>query len=398
LNNKTVYIKEYNKGSIRIELKHMPKDYSEEQQMIVDLVREFCDSEIKSIESEIDLKAQISEELLKKLSDIGLYGILVSEKYGGADASLSAFISGIRELAKYSASVASAILFHNALACKIIEKYGSEDQKNTLLKELATGKRIGTVVVGDNGGFLNLDNVKTDADFDGEEYTISGRKNVVLNGKYADLFIVLARIKEKFGFFIVDANNKGVSKSNPIELIGLKGNGVSSISFYSCKVTKNQIIANIEQTEDILRDITDHLLLGLTAINIGISEAASKEAIKYANERKQFAKQIGKFEAVQAMLANIFIEEKFVKNLLETTCNEKDNGKDISIDAMVCKVSSSKMVENNTKSALKIHGGYGYIKDYPVERYVRDAVTVKTLCDNDDDLKVKIAKKILGYN
>jgi alkylation response protein AidB-like acyl-CoA dehydrogenase len=376
----------------------MSKDYTEEEQMIVDLVREFCENEIKSIESEIDLKAQIPEELLKKLGEIGLYGMLVSEKYGGVDGSISALMSGIRELAKYSAAVSSLVLFHNALTCRIIEKYGNEEQKNTLLKELAIGKRIGTVVFGDNGSFLNLDDVKTDAEFNGEEYTISGRKNVVLNGKYADLFIILARIKEQFGFFIVDANNKGLSKGKPIELTGLKGNEVSSISFYSCKVSKDQIIGDVDKTDEIIKDLSDNVLLGLTSINVGISESALKEATKYANERKQFGKQIGTFEAVQAMLANIFIEEKFVKNLLETTSNEKDKGEDISVDSVICKIASSRMVENNTKSALKIHGGYGYIKDYPVERYVRDAATVKILCDNDDDLKVSLARKILGYD
>ena len=344
---------------------------NEEIEMIKEVIQNFGENEINPIVSDIDSNSELPISILEKVSEFGLYGMLGSSEFGGAETSFSTFIHGMLELTKYSPALSSLLIFHNILSVQLINKFGTDSQKSNLLTELTTGKKIGTAVLGDDGSFINVDNIRTEATEEGDYYSISGTKSFVLNGALSDFFIVLCNFGKDSGLVLVEKDNPDISFSKPISTIGLNGNELVSISFYSCKVPKTNLIGKFEDTPGIIKII---------------------QAIKYSNEREQFSKRISKFEAIQHKIANIALDIEAASAMLGNISNNKDNSLDVHIQAAMIKIASSEMAQRNTKFSLLIHGGYGYIKDYPVERFVRDAEAVKSLIDSNDDLRVLIAK------
>lgn len=360
--------------------------------MIKEVIQNFGENEINPIVSDIDDNSELPISILEKVSEFGLYGMLGSSEFGGAETSFSTFIHGMLELTKYSPALSSLLIFHNILSVQLINKFGTDSQKRNLLTELTTGKKIGTAVLGDDGSFINVDNISTEATEEGDYYSISGTKSFVLNGALSDFFIVLCNFGKDSGLVLVEKDNPDLSFSKPISTIGLNGNELVSISFYSCKVPKTNLIGKFEDTPDIIKIIQETIWLGISAISIGIMQSALDQAIKYSNEREQFSKRISKFEAIQHKIANIALDIEAASAMLGNISNNKDNSLDIHIQAAMIKITSSEMAQRNTKFSLLIHGGYGYIKDYPAERFVRDAEAVKSLIDSNDDLRVLIAK------
>ena len=365
---------------------------NEEIEMIKEVIQNFGENEINPIVSDIDSNSELPISILEKVSEFGLYGMLGSSEFGGAETSFSTFIHGMLELTKYSPALSSLLIFHNILSVQLINKFGTDSQKSNLLTELTTGKKIGTAVLGDDGSFINVDNIRTEATEEGDYYSISGTKSFVLNGALSDFFIVLCNFGKDSGLVLVEKDNPDLSFSKPISTIGLNGNELVSISFYSCKVPKTNLIGKFEDTPDIIKIIQETIWLGISAISIGIMQSALDQAIKYSNEREQFSKRISKFEAIQHKIANIALDIEAASAMLGNISNNKDNSLDVHIQAAMIKITSSEMAQRNTKFSLLIHGGYGYIKDYPVERFVRDAEAVKSLIDSNDDLRVLIAK------
>ncbi|MBE18992.1 MAG: hypothetical protein CMO11_03335 [Thaumarchaeota archaeon] len=365
---------------------------NEEIEMIKEVIQNFGENEINPIVSDIDSNSELPISILEKVSEFGLYGMLGSSEFGGAETSFSTFIHGMLELTKYSPALSSLLIFHNILSVQLINKFGTDSQKSNLLTELTTGKKIGTAVLGDDGSFINVDNIRTEATEEGDYYSISGTKSFVLNGALSDFFIVLCNFGKDSGLVLVEKDNPDISFSKPISTIGLNGNELVSISFYSCKVPKTNLIGKFEDTPDIIKIIQETIWLGISAISIGIMQSALDQAIKYSNEREQFSKRISKFEAIQHKIASIALDIEAASAMLGNISNNKDNSLDVHIQAAMIKIASSEMAQRNTKFSLLIHGGYGYIKDYPVERFVRDAEAVKSLIDSNDDLRVLIAK------
>ena len=367
---------------------------NEEIEMIKEVIQNFGENEINPIVSNIDDDSELPISILEKVSELGLYGMLGSSEFGGAETSFSTFIHGMQELTKYSPALSSLLIFHNVLSVQLINKFGTDSQKSNLLTELTTGKKIGTAVLGDDGSFINVDNIRTEATEDGDYYSISGTKSFVLNGALSDFFIILCNFGKDSGFVFVEKDNPDISFSKPISVIGLNGNELISISFYSCKVPKTNLIGKFEDTPDIIKVAQETIWLGISAISIGIMQSALDQAIKYSNERKQFSKPISKFEAIQHKIAGMALDIEAASAMLSNISKNKDNNLDVHIQAAMTKITSSEMAQRNTKFSLLIHGGYGYIKDFPVERFVRDAEAVKSLVDSNDDLRVLIAKHL----
>jgi len=367
---------------------------NEEIEMIKEVIQNFGENEINPIVSNIDDDSELPISILEKVSELGLYGMLGSSEFGGAETSFSTFIHGMQELTKYSPALSSLLIFHNVLSVQLINKFGTDSQKSNLLAELTTGKKIGTAVLGDDGSFINVDNIRTEATEEGDYYSISGTKSFVLNGALSDFFIILCNFGKDSGFVFVEKDNPDISFSKPISAIGLNGNELISISFYSCKVPKTNLIGKFEDTPDIIKVAQETIWLGISAISIGIMQSALDQAIKYSNERKQFSKPISKFEAIQHKIAGMALDIEAASAMLSNISKNKDNNLDVHIQAAMTKITSSEMAQRNTKFSLLIHGGYGYIKDFPVERFVRDAEAVKSLVDSNDDLRVLIAKHL----
>lgn len=364
--------------------------------MVKEMVREFAEKEINSIASDIDDKAWISKDVIEKMGALGLCGMLTPQSFNGVDVGFSSFITGIEEISRYSASIACLLMVQNALACSLINNFGSDVQKESFLSDLATGKRIGSVSLGDNGSLLDLADLKTDASEEENGYVIRGSKSAVVNAAYADIFIVLCRFRDKMGFTILDGQDKDLVRSSKKRFLGLRGSGISPIRFYGCRVPRESLLGTLDDTPNIIRMARENLWLGLSSISNGIAIASLDSATRYANERIQFGRPIGRFEAIQGAIADMAIDIDASSVLLERTAMTK-NKADGTIRAAMVKVLTSIIAERSAKSALKIHGGYGFIKDYPVERYVRDAETVKVLGDRNDDLRRMVADSLLGY-
>ena len=369
---------------------------NEEIDMIKDVIKDFGENEINPITSDIELNSEIPSSILEKVSELGLYGMLGSSEFDGAETNFSTFIHAMLELAKYSPALSALLMFQNVFSVQLLTKYGSNEQKEGMLNNLNTGKKIGTALIGDDGSTLNIRNINTEAMDEGDSLSISGNKKFAFNGEIADYFIVLCNIGKELGFVVIEKGNQGVSIGKPINTVGLRGNKSVPVSFYSCNVPKTNLIGLPKNTHKIINSIQESSWLGISAISTGVMESALSQAVKYSNERKQFSKPISSFEAIQSKLANISTDIEISLAMLEKVSRLKDQDEDILRQSAMTKISTTEMAQRNTKQALLVHGGYGYIKDYPIEKTVRDAETLKSICDSNDDLRLIVSKPFIN--
>ena len=300
------------------------------------------------------------------------------------------------ELAKYSPALSALLMFQNVFSVQPITQFGSTEQKESILGDLNTGNKLGTALIGDDGGTLNIRTINTEAMDKGDSLSISGTKKFAFNGAIADYFIVLCNIGTNPCFVLIEKDNQGVSIGNPIDTVGLRGNKSVPVSFYSCNVPKTNIIGSSTDTSKIIHSIQESFWMGIGAISNGVMQSALSQAIKYSNERQQFSKPISSFEAIQNKLSNISTDTEVSLAMLEKACKSKDNGEDILRQSAMTKIFTTEKAQQNTKLALLVHGGYGFIKDYPIERTVRDAETLKTICDSNDDLRLIVSKPFVS--
>ena len=369
---------------------------NEEIDMIKDVIKDFGVNEITPVVSDIESNSEIPSSILKQVSELGLYGMLGSSEYNGAETSFSTFIHGMLELAKYSPALSALLMFQNVFSVQPITQFGSTEQKESILGDLNTGNKLGTALIGDDGGTLNIRTINTEAMDEGDSLSISGTKKFAFNGAIADYFIVLCNIGTNPCFVLVEKDNQGVSIGNPIDTVGLRGNKSVPVSFYSCNVPKTNIIGSPTDTNKIIHSIQESFWMGIGAISNGVMQSALSQAIKYSNERQQFSKPISSFEAIQNKLSNISTDIEVSLAMLEKACKSKDTGEDILRQSAMTKIFTTEKAQQNTKLALLVHGGYGFIKDYPIERTVRDAETLKTICDSNDDLRLIVSKPFVS--
>ena len=369
---------------------------NEEIDMIKDVIKDFGVNEITPVVSDIESNSEIPSSILKQVSELGLYGMLGSSEYNGAETSFSTFIHGMLELAKYSPALSALLMFQNVFSVQPITQFGSTEQKESILGDLNTGNKLGTALIDDNGGTLNIRTINTEAMDEGDSLSISGTKKFAFNGAIADYFIVLCNIGTNPCFVLIEKDNQGVSIGNPIDTVGLRGNKSVPVSFYSCNVPKTNIIGSPTDTNKIIHSIQESYWMGIGAISNGVMQSALSQAIKYSNERQQFSKPISSFEAIQNKLSNISTDIEVSLAMLEKACKSKDTGEDILRQSAMTKIFTTEKAQQNTKLALLVHGGYGFIKDYPIERTVRDAETLKTICDSNDDLRLIVSKPFVS--
>ena len=362
---------------------------SEEQELIQSTVREFSENELKPLAPKIDSDALIPAELFQKLSSMGMFGILCSQQYRGAGAPFEAMMKVVSELGQASASVALTCLNHN-LACSIFDKFGSKEQKS-LLSELALGKKIGAVT---SESFSSDSKASIVLSNDG--YAISGIKQYVVNGSFADVCITKCNSNNGIEFLIAEKGTEGLVQGKSLGLLGVRASGITHVQFHNVKVSKDRALGTKEDAPTILQLLQEGVWLGISSIALGIARASLDAAVKYANQRIQFGKPIAKFEAIQEMISNIANDIQSTSSFLDRTSKMKDQGRNVWSESAAVKVIATTMATKSAKLALKIHGGYGFIRDYPVERLVRDAKAIEILGGRNSELKMVTAKKVLG--
>src|SRR5207245_2825692 len=357
-----------------------PLDFAlnEEQQLLKKTVREFAEAEIGPHAREWDDKQEFPREVFTKLGELGLMGVVWPEKYGGAEMATVDYVVVMEELSRVDAGVALSVAAHNSLCSGHIYLAGTEEQKVKFLTPLAKGERVGCWGLTENSAGSDAGGTKTTAVRDGAEWVLNGSKTFITNGRLADTAVVMAvtdRTKGNKGIsaFIVERGTKGFRSGKKEDKLGVRSSDTSELVFEDCRIPA----ANLLGKEgygfiDTLR-ILDRGRIGIAAFSVGIAQAALEASHRYATDRRQFGHAIADFQAIQFKIADMVTKVEAARLLTWKAAVLRDSGKEHTAESSMAKLFASEAAVEVAMEAVQIHGGYGYIKDYPVERYLRDS-------------------------
>ncbi len=364
-------------------------ELTQEQHLIQDMMRKFASTELAPIASELDKDALFPQEILKKISELGCTGILIPEEYMGASLDPVSYCIIIEELSKALGSIGTILIVHNGLVSYPILKYGQETQKEQWLKLLAVGEIIGAFAFTEYED-SEISKLKTFAKRTDNGYIISGKKNFVPNADVAQLFIVFASTDEGVGAFIVERAQKGVKILDPSYTMGMRASGICDLELNEVQITEDKVLGNGKDGLNIFQDALALANIGIGAQAIGIAQASFDEALKYSRERHQFGRPICEFHLVQNMLVEMKMKIDSSRLLVYESARNSEKS-DFHLQSSIAKVHAGRSAMYAGEKAVQIFGGYGYTKDYPVERYFRDAKFTQTWLIPSDFEKLKIA-------
>ncbi len=379
----------------------MSFELTEEQKMIRAMVREFARTEILPTAAQRDRTKEFPREILRKMGELGLLGMNVPAEYNGAGVDTVSYSVALQEVAYACASTAVIMSVHNSVACGPIYLFGSDYLKENYLKPLAAGKMIGSFAVTEPGAGSDLASQKTRAVKDGNSYVINGNKVLITTGKNSNVTVVTAYTsKEKkhrgISAFVVEKGTPGFSVGKEEEKMGLCASDTVELIFEDCRVPKENLLGKEGDGFVIAMASLDGGRIGIASQSVGLAQACLDAAVTYAKERIQFGKPIAQFQAIRWMIADMATEIDAARLLTFNAAAMRDRRENFSAAASMAKVFASEMANQVAYRALQIHGGYGYIKDFPVERYYRDA-RVLTLYEGTSEIqRTVISNHILG--
>jgi len=373
---------------------------TDEQRMIQSMVREFSRKVIRETAMERDQTKAYPKENLKKMAGLGLLGMTVPDSYGGAGSDAVSYALALMEIAYSCASTAVIMSVHNSIVCETINNFGNEDQKKHILKKLAQGKMIGAFALTEpHAGSDPVDQLTT-AVRENDDYVINGNKRFITSGKNAGLIIVTAKTDETQGHrgisaFLVPQGTPGLVVGKEEDKMGLRASDTVDLTFNNCKVPKENLLGKEGQGFKIAMKALDSGRIGIAAQSVGVAQAALDECIHYSKKRLQFGRPISKFQNTRFVLADMATRIEAAKQLMLSAALMKDQGQSFSLQASMAKLFASEMVNQITGQAVQLHGGYGFIKDYTVERLYRDA-RVFTIYEGTSEIqKIVIASHLL---
>jgi butyryl-CoA dehydrogenase len=351
---------------------------NDDQQMLRDMVRQFAEREAQPTAAERDEQATWPDDLVKKMGELGLLGVAVAEEYGGAGLDYISYAIVIEELSRIDASLGVIASVNNSLCCYGIEKFGSEEQQRELLPSLASGRTLGAFSLSEPGAGSDAAAQKTTAVRDGDDYVINGVKNWVTNGSHADTIILMALTDPSQGVkgitaFLVDPKAPGCSIVKVENKLGIRSAHSSQMAYDNYRVPAWRRLGAEGQGFKIAMTILNAGRIGIAAQALGIAQGAYETALAYTKVREQFGKPIHEFQAVGFTLADMATRIKAARLLTYDAAWRKDQGLDYAKDASMAKLFASETAMWVTTKAIQLHGSNGYSKEYPVERYFRDA-------------------------
>ncbi|MBL7148678.1 MAG: acyl-CoA dehydrogenase [Candidatus Cloacimonetes bacterium] len=376
-------------------------ELTNDQKMLQSEVRKFAENELAPLAPEIDVSGEFPRESIKKLAKLGLLGIFVPEKYGGSEFDYVSLAIAIEEISRACASTGVIVAVNNSLCAYPIMQFGTEEQKQKYLPFLCSGEKIGAIGITEPNAGSDVASLETTAVLDGDHYILNGAKRFITNGTEAGIFIVFAytnkELKHKgISAFIVDRDTPGFSLGNHENLMGIRATGNCELIFEDCKVPKENRLGEEGQGFYICMNTLDVSRIDIGAQAVGISQAALDEAVKYSKERVAFGKPICKFEMIQNMLAEMATQIHAARLLVYNAAWCKDAGiKRFSKEAAMAKYYAANIAVDVTRKAVQIFGGYGYSKDYTVERLYRDAKILELYEGTSEIQKVVIASELL---
>lgn len=351
---------------------------SEEHQMMQNMVREFALNECEPTAAQRDEDESFDIGIWRKMAELGLCGIPWPEEYGGAGADYLGYVIAVEELSRVDASIGVTLSAHTSLAGWPVYKFGTEVQKQTYLRAMAEGRSMGAYCLTEPGSGSDAVGMKTTADLDGDEWVLNGSKIFITNGGYADIYIVFAQtnpeLKHKgIAAFIVEKSFPGFSVGKKEKKLGIRSSATTEVIFTDCRVPKENLLGQVGEGFKIAMATLDGGRNGIAAQALGIAQGALDHAARYAKERVQFGKPISKLQAIQFKIADMATKIEAARLLTYQAAWREDKGIPYGLQSAMSKLFASDTAMDVTVEAVQVFGGYGYSREYPVERYMRDA-------------------------
>lgn len=379
----------------------MRLELTEEQQLVQATAREFAEREIRPIAAEIDREGRFPHETVKRMGELGLMGIAVPEAWGGAGADTVAYVVAMIEIAKHCASHAVIMSVNNSLYCDPVLRWGTDEQKRRFLVPYAQGQKLGCFALTEPQAGSDASNQHTLAVRDGDHYVVNGRKIFVTNGREAACALVFCqtdRARRHHGItaLLIEKGTPGFLVVKTEDKLGLRASDTAEFVFEDCRVPVANRLGAEGEGFKIAMAALDGGRIGIAAQALGIAEGAYARAVAYARERKAFGVEIGRHQMVQWMLADMATAIEAARVLTLRAAWLKDAGRPYTAAASMAKLFASEMAMRVTTDAIQVHGGYGYIREYEVERYFRDAKITQIYEGTSQIQKLVIAREVLG--
>ena len=373
---------------------------TKEQELVRQMVRDFAVNEVKPIAAEIDVTERFPMENVKKMGELGMMGIPFPTEFGGAGGDVLSYILAVEELSKVCATTGVILSAHTSLCASLINENGTPEQKEKYLRDLCTGNKIGAFGLTEPGAGTDAAGQQTTAVLDGDNYILNGSKIFITNGGVADTFIVFAMTDKSKGTkgisaFIVEKGFLGFSIGKKEDKLGIRASSTTELIFENCVVPKENLIGREGKGFGIAMKTIDGGRIGIAAQALGIAEGALDEAIKYMKERKQFGRPIAAFQGLQWMVAEMSTKIEAARFLVYKAAWLKENKQPYSIDAARAKLYAAEVAMDVTTKAVQLFGGYGYTKEYPVERMMRDAKITEIYEGTSEVQKMVISGSLL---
>lgn len=352
--------------------------FTDEQLMIQSMIRDFAREVIAPTAAERDKNKIFPADILRQLGELGFMGMMVPPEYNGSGADTLSYVLALSEVAYACASTAVVMSVHNSIVCESILRYGNEDQKQRYLKPMATGEMIGAFALTEPQAGSDPVRQNAKAVRDGDGYVINGTKRFITSAKNAGVIIVTAKTDEAMrhkgiSAFLVKSDNTGCSVGQLEDKMGLRASDTADLIFEDCRVPASDRLGEEGEGFKIAMTALDGGRIGIGAQSLGVSQAAFDASVQYTREREQFGRLISKFQGLRWIFADMATEIEAARQLVYSAAAMKDRGENYTVQASMAKLFASEMVNRITAKAVQLHGGYGYIKEYPVERYYRDA-------------------------
>jgi len=375
-------------------------DLSEDQLAVREMVRDFAEREIRPIASQIDESHEFPAANVKKMAELGLLGMFVPEAYGGAGMDYLSYVIAIEELSRACGSHGVIASVNNSLVCYPLLAYGNEEQKQRVLAPLARGDKLGAYCLTEPNAGSNAANQQTTATADGDAFVLNGTKLFVTNAGPSDVLIVYAASDRALGpkgisAFIVDATTPGVNKGKKELKLGIHASDTREIAFINARVPKENLLGELNKGYTVALATLAGGRIGIAAQALGIAQAALEASVRYAGERKQFDRPIGEFDAIRSMLADSAVEVDTARLLVYQAAWLRDQGRPHVKEASLAKWHASEAATRCANWAIQIHGGYGYLSEFHVERYWRDARICEIYEGTSEVQKMVVAGQVL---
>ena len=379
----------------------MDFSYNENQKMIADMIRQFGKQNITPHVKEWDDSQIFPVEVFKKLGELGLMGVLIPTDYGGAGFTYTEYVTAIEELAILDPSIGLSMAAHNSLCAGHILQFGSDEQKKKWLPKLATAEWLGAWGLTEHNTGSDAGGMATTAVKDGDFWVINGAKNFITHAISGDIAVVIVRTGEKgdsrgMTAFVIEKGTKGLTSGKKEDKLGMRASETAELIFDNCRISNDNVLGNVGDGFIQAMKVLDGGRISIAALSLGIAKGAYNAALHYSKERVQFGKPISHFQGIAFKLADMATEIEASELLTYQAANKKNLGERMTLQGAMAKYFSSEVAVKVSNDAVQVLGGYGYTKDFPVERYYRDS-KLCTIGEGTSEIqKLVIAKQIIG--